>query len=437
MEGYHQRSPGRAAASQKPLEQSVGPKNMEPRYVNLNINMAEAAPRIRRLRSLAAAAVSPAASRILCSGLGGDDAVAERGLDLTPLSEILDRPSISFGAEVSGVDLRELADHGVGCDELYAAVVRHGVLIFRDQTLTEDQEIKLAQAFPHNSEFRPPALEYLGNTDKHGNRLERFVRGGRYWHVDGSQNALPMVVTWISAAERASVKCGGSSTLFASGVRALELLGPAERELALSLAVRYSTRDPHTHERAGVEAGPGTDRNSGAPALSPLLRNHDLEHGYDWLCNPLVRHHPETGRPSLWPSPGDMECLEDIETAEAMTPEESSRLLQQLLAPGTQDEHVYAHEWKVGDVVCWDNRSMLHSTESYDYDHASRHMHLASMKGPPSQGSPDVGRIPLRVGPVIAGLPEIRKLWWGEEDPRQYVMGSRGKVQTFASKQNE
>ena len=47
-------------------------------------------------------------------------------------------------------------------------------------------------------------------------------------------------------------------------------------------------------------------------------------------------------------------------------------------------------------------------------------------------GSPIAGRIPLRVGPVIAGLPEIRKLWWGEDDPRQYVMGSRGKVQTFA-----
>ena len=37
------------------------------------------------------------------------------------------------------------------------------------------------------------------------------------------------------------------------------------------------------------------------------------------------------------------------------------------------------------DVVCWDNRTMLHSTEEYDYDHASRHMHLASMKGPPDQ----------------------------------------------------
>ncbi len=358
-------------------------------------------------------------------------------LDLTPLSELLSRPGISFGAEVSGFDLRELADHGVGANDVYSAVVQHGVLVFRGQTLTEEQEVRLAQAFPHNADFRPPALEYLGNTDKHGERLEQFVRGGRYWHVDGSQNALPMVITWISAAERASVQCGGSSTLFASGVRALELLTPADQALAHSLAVRYSTRDPHTHERAGVKAGPGTDRNSGAPALSPLLRNHDLEHGYDWLCNPLVRHHPETGRPSLWPSPGDMECLEDIETAEAMTPEESSQVLQQLLAPGTQDEHVYAHKWEVGDVVCWDNRSMLHSTESYDYDHASRHMHLCSMKGPPEQGSPLPGRIPLRVGPVIAGLPEIRKLWWGEDDPRQFVMGSRGKVQTFAKSKQQ
>ena len=351
-------------------------------------------------------------------------------LDLTPLAERLGRPAIAFGADVKGFDLRELADSGHGRREVYEALVEHGALIFRGQDLTEAQEIALAQQFPHNADFRPPALEYLGNTDKEGNRLEHFVRDGRYWHVDGSQNALPMVMTFISAAHRPTVSCGGSSTLFASGVRALELLPPADRELAESLAVRYSTRDPHTHERGA--AGPGTDRNSGAPTLSPLLRNHDLEHGYDYLCNPLVRHHPDTGRPSIWPSPGDMECFEDIESGEAMPPAESAQLLQRLLAPGTQDEFIYSHSWEVGDVIAWDNRSMIHSTETYDYENASRHMHLCSMKGPPDQGSPGPGRIPLRVGPVIAGLPEIRKLWWGEDDPRQFVMGSKGKVPTFS-----
>ena len=62
--------------------------------------------------------------------------------------------------------------------------------------------------------------------------------------------------------------------------------------------------------------GTGSDRNSSAPELAPLLRNHDLTNGFDWLCNPLVRTHPETGARSLWPSPGDMECFEDIETAQ-------------------------------------------------------------------------------------------------------------------------
>jgi hypothetical protein len=82
--------------------------------------------------------------------------------------------------------------------------------------------------------------------------------------------------------------------------------------------------------------------------------------------------------------------------------------------------------------VVWDNRSMIHSTEAYDYDHASRHMHLAAMKGPADQPG-----IPLRVGAPIAGLAEIRALWWGESDPRRWVMGSRpaseggGRVPTF------
>ena len=210
----------------------------------------------RRLRALAAATSGRSATF--------DAAQEPRRLQLTPLSEILGRPDLSFGAEVRGFDLRELADRGIGGAAVYAAVVQHGVLVFRGQTLSEEQEIRLAQAFPHNADFRPPALEYLGNTDKHGNRLEKFVRGGRYWHVDGSQNALPMVITLISAAERKSVQCGGSSTLFASGVRALELLTPAERALAHSLAVRYSTRDPHTHERAGIKV-------SLSPSLPPSL----------------------------------------------------------------------------------------------------------------------------------------------------------------------
>ena len=106
-------------------------------------------------------------------------AAEEEPLRLRPLADSLARPELSFGAEVSGFDLRQLADAGAGRQEVYDALVRHGGLIFRRQQLTEQQETALAMCFPHNASFRPPALEYLGNTDKHGNRLEEFVRGGR------------------------------------------------------------------------------------------------------------------------------------------------------------------------------------------------------------------------------------------------------------------
>ena len=194
-------------------------------------------PSSRRLRAIAAAVdrrhFDAKTDSCPCTTSSAAETEGEGAIELSlmPLSEAVVRPELSFGAEVADFDLREFADSGLGTAVLYDALVRHGVLIFRDQHLTEDQEIMLAQRFPHNADFRPPALEYLGNTDKKGKRLEQFVRGGRYWHVDGSQNALPMVMTWISAADRATVQCGNSSTLFASGVRALEVLPAAEREL--------------------------------------------------------------------------------------------------------------------------------------------------------------------------------------------------------------
>ena len=48
------------------------------------------------------------------------------------------------------------------------------------------------------------------------------------------------------------------------------------------------------------------------------------------------------------------------------------------IAAGQKSHLNAASHYRCPQLVCWDNRSMLHSTESYDYDHASRHMHLAS-----------------------------------------------------------
>ena len=113
----------------------------------------------------------------------------------------------------------------------------------------------------------------------------------------------------------------------------------------------------------------------------------DQSAGYEYLVNPLIRKHPLFNyRKSLWISPGDMECFEDLEpdstsgSVSCMSPEDSHDLLRELLTPGTKDGYVYEHEWEMGDYAIWDNRQVIHSTAGYDYDSVQRHLHHGQLK---------------------------------------------------------
>ena len=66
------------------------------------------------------------------------------------------------GVQVRGFDLAKLADTGAGVKEIDALLLRHGVVIFRGQKLTEEQELNVARQFPHDEVFRPPSIELLG-----------------------------------------------------------------------------------------------------------------------------------------------------------------------------------------------------------------------------------------------------------------------------------
>ena len=112
-------------------------------------------------RCLTAPAAAPAASTAAPATAG-----QQPSLELAPLAARLDRPELSFGAEClsAGFDLAKMADSGAGVAEVYAALLAHGAVIFRGQSLNEGQEIALSQRFPHSTGFRPPALEYLVRT---------------------------------------------------------------------------------------------------------------------------------------------------------------------------------------------------------------------------------------------------------------------------------
>ena len=343
---------------------------------------------------------------------------------------------IDFGLEVRGCDLAAVTGAPERAVALERALVRHRVLVFRDQSLSEEQEIAVMASLPHDPHFRPVELTLLGNVDRRGEPLPdtRLPHGaprqqatpanphgrpGEYWHCvsafqprverqrprmpahpaslrglqDGAQNAMPQLYSAISAAS-AVAACGGSATKFVSGTKALQLLTVELRRRAESLAVR----------NAGGGHAPGQDRegNPAVAELGPRLRHHDDRHGYSHVTNPLARASPHG--PSLWVSPNDMERLETIDGGEQLSPEDSHALLQEILAPGTADDVVYEHVWRPGDFVVYDNRSTLHSTVSYDGD---RHLHLMGFKGAAGQEG-----VPLRVGEVVAGEAEIEAFWW-------------------------
>jgi taurine dioxygenase len=91
--------------------------------------------------------------------------------------------------------------------------------------------------------------------------------------------------------------------------------------------------------------------------------------------HPLVRIHPETGRKFLYMNPVRMESIQ------GMPDEEAQPLIAQLMAHATQLKYEYRHKWKYGDMVIWDNRSVMHQANA-DYDMKEvRHLIRILVKG--------------------------------------------------------
>ena len=93
------------------------------------------------------------------------------------------------------------------------------------------------------------------------------------------------------------------------------------------------------------------------------------------VTHPLLRTHPETGRKSLYLNPIRIEALVGLGEAEALA------LLDELLTHATQERFQYRHKWRVGDLVLWDNRCLLHKANG-DYDHAqTRYLYRVMLQG--------------------------------------------------------
>ncbi len=272
-----------------------------------------------------------------------------------------------LGAAVTGLDLAAPLDDAA-FSELRAAWLDHGgLLVVRDQALTPDIQVAFARRFgPLYGEadrFQvsvhryllpgQPALYRVSNKVEDGVPQGR-ARAGDYWHSDVSFRARPAAASLLYAIELPE---SGGDTLFADMVAAYAALSADMKVRLAGLEAvhdfQVAARTSGTYDAAQIEA-------------------HDFD-GTNRTVHPVVITHPETGRKALFVNPGFTAAIVGL------APGESAALLAELQAHATRPEFVTRHCWRLGDLVIWDNRSLMHHAV-VDYEgQGTRYLHRATV----------------------------------------------------------
>ncbi len=250
----------------------------------------------------------------------------------------------TLGAVVTDVRLASLGD-----DE-WAAVERafldHAVLVFPAQHLSDDEQKAFGRRFGALETIgRTEGLTPIANVGRDGDLLAAdhpaigIMKGNEGWHTDSSYMPVSAKASMLSAHV---VPSAGGQTEWADMRAAFDALPAELRPRIDGLAAHHSLI---WSQREAGYGNPG-------PAFYGF---HD---GPEPL-RPLVKVHPETGRPALYIG----RHAHDIP---GLPPDESRALLDELLAFACRPPRVYAHEWAVGDLVVWDNRCVLHRARPYD-----------------------------------------------------------------------
>ena len=260
------------------------------------------------------------------------------------------------GAEVRGVDLATV--DGAALDALKELVWDKGVAVLRDQSLTAEDHIALANRwggidinnyFP--LEGGHPEIAIVGKTP------EQTTNIGGGWHTDHSYDQVPAMGSILVAR---TLPPKGGDTLFIHMGEAYDSLDEATKAEIEGLSA-FHTAD-HIYSPDGIYAQ--TDQGA-------TLRGQDLKTG---AVHPLVVRHPRTGRRLLYVNPSF--TLNIV----GQTRAESLPLLQRLWAAAMREELQGRVEWRDGTVAIWDNRTTWHYAMN-DYHGHAREMHRITLTG--------------------------------------------------------
>ncbi|MBI1775926.1 MAG: TauD/TfdA family dioxygenase [Proteobacteria bacterium] len=270
-----------------------------------------------------------------------------------------------FGAEIIGLDVAEplAADAFRGLREIWHA---QSLLLIRGQSLDETALVRFSRGFgtlesPPASAERVwadggsicPEIWVISNVIENGKPIGGLGAGEAEWHTDMSYIEEPPSASLLYARE---IPPAGGDTAFASMHAALEAM-----PLVLRAAIegRRAKHDSSYTSAGELRRGASADVNAETAPGG---------------VHPIIRTHPETGRKAIYLGRRRNGLIVELPL------DESEAVLDEVWRFATQLQFTYRHHWRLGDLLVWDNRALVHRRDAFDPE-ARRIMLRTQVKG--------------------------------------------------------
>jgi alpha-ketoglutarate-dependent 2,4-dichlorophenoxyacetate dioxygenase len=264
-----------------------------------------------------------------------------------PLSDV-------FVGEVAGADLtRPQTRQEIAAIE--SAMAEHAVLVFRDQRITDEQQLTFSRSFGALEETRGtgiskpgeqrlhPAFADVSNLDTDNtvlardNRRRLYSLGNMLWHSDSSFKPVPATYSLLSGRV---VVANGGQTEFADMRAAYDALDADTKAEIADLVCEHSLI--YSRELLGFDDLTAAERATMRPVRQVLTRTHPVS------LRESIYLASHIGKIIGWPVP------------------EARAFIRDLTEHATQRRFVYAHQWRPFDLVMWDNRCTMHRVRRFD-----------------------------------------------------------------------
>ncbi|MGB5756930.1 MAG: TauD/TfdA family dioxygenase [Acidimicrobiales bacterium] len=260
----------------------------------------------------------------------------------------------TFGAVIRDLRLRDLDDQTFAA--LHEAWLEYALLVFPGQFLTRDEQNEFALRFGE-LEFAATAISNIGRDgtvhSDPDDDVVKSLRGNEGWHFDSTYMPVQAKGAVFTAE---IVPSHGAATGWADMRAAYDALDDETRARIQKMSAYHSLY--YSQGRAGYLPTKKPDGSYG------MYGYHDQEVS----LRPLVKVHPDTGRPNLL-------IGRHAHNIVGMDPEESERFLDKLAEDACQPPRVYFHQWQAGDAVIWDNRRLMHRGTPFDMTEPRRMWH--------------------------------------------------------------